>query len=368
MLSVQVSWHSVVLVHLPACGKLKVKTFNGYTRKITMAVTIKDIAKLANVSHTTVSRAMNNSPLIKDETKKKIMKIAQQLNYTPNYNAKSLVLQKSHSIGLFFSSMTSGTSANFFVDTIRGVNRVIDIEYNLFVRGIDDYTDFSSIHNKRFDGIILMSQSEADNPFVYHVLGQKIPLIVLNRQVSANGIVNILSDDKEGTYKVVQHFIDNGHRRIAIIEGIKRFKSTEQRREGFLNALIDHGVPIHQEYIVRGQYDMESGYQAMQELIRLEEPPTAVFCSNDDMAIGAMNAAFEHGLQIPEDISIAGFDDIGFSSYAIPSLTTVKRPIEQISALGAQKVLERINKPSTVEERIFLNTELIIRKSTAVKA
>ena len=112
-------------------------------------VTIKDIARLANVSHTTVSRALNDSPLIKPGTKKKIVEIASQLNYTPNFNAKSLVMQKSYTIGLFFTSISKGTSPSFFADAVTGVNRVINENYNLFVRGIDDYEDFSSIHNKR---------------------------------------------------------------------------------------------------------------------------------------------------------------------------------------------------------------------------
>ncbi|MGG1616393.1 LacI family DNA-binding transcriptional regulator [Paenibacillus sp. NRS-1782] len=330
-----------------------------------MAATIKDIAKLANVSHTTVSRALNNSPLIKEDTKRKIMELAEQLNYIPNFNAKSLVLQRSHTIGLFFTSISEGTSSSFFADTIRGVNHVIGVDYNLFVRGIDDYADFSAIHRKRFDGIILMSQSEADNPFIYHVLGQGIPLVVLNRQVSGAGIVNVISNDKEGSYEAVSFLIESGHERIAIIEGVEGFKSTQQRREGFMNALIDSGKPIRHEYIMHGHYDTESGSQAMKQLLSLKEPPTAVFCSNDDMAIGAMNAVFEHGLKVPDDVSVIGFDDIGFSMYTTPPLTTVKRPIEQISARGAACILERVQSPLNEGELIFMETALMKRKSTA---
>lgn len=331
-----------------------------------MAATIKDIAKLANVSHTTVSRALNNSPLIKEVTKRKIMQIAQEVNYIPNYNAKSLVLQRSHTIGLFFTSISNGTSSSFFAATIRGVNRVIGIEYNLFVRGIDDYLDYSSIHHKRFDGIILMSQSEADNDFINHVLEQEIPIVVLNRLLPDANLVNIVSNDKEGSYYAGHFLIEQGHTQIAIIEGIKSFKSTEQRRLGFLQAMEESQLSIPAEYIVGGEYDTESGYQAMQQLLALSSPPTAVFCSNDDMAIGAMNAAFEQGLKVPQDLSIVGFDDINFSMYTNPALTTVKRPIEDISARGAEKILEQIREKETQQELIFVETELIQRKSTAV--
>ena len=140
-----------------------------------MSITIKDIAKLANVSHTTVSRALNNSPLINEETKSKIKAIAEELHYVPNYSAKSLVLDKSYTIGLFFSSIIQSTSPSFFYETIRGINTVIEEKYNLVVRGVNSYRDYSTINNKRFDGIILMSQSDNDNAFIYHVIKQEIP-------------------------------------------------------------------------------------------------------------------------------------------------------------------------------------------------
>ncbi|MCM3726824.1 LacI family transcriptional regulator [Neobacillus cucumis] len=330
-------------------------------------VTIKDIAKLANVSHTTVSRALNDSPLIKPGTKKKIQAIAAQLNYIPNFNAKSLVMQKSYTIGLFFTSISNGTSPSFFADTVKGVNSVISGNYNLFVRGIDDYHDFSSIHQKRFDGIILMSQSEVDNAFIYHVLNQKIPIVVINREVNDQSIINILSNDREGSCHAVKYLIEKGHKDIAVIEGIKGFKSSLERREGYLKALIDEQIPICNEYIVNGNYDMESGYKAMEKLLALENPPTAVFCSNDDMAVGAINAAFAKGLNVPKDISVIGFDDIQVARYTNPSLTTVKKPIEKISRHGAEKILEAIENQDMKGEKIFIETELVIRKSVSEK-
>ncbi|WHY85070.1 LacI family DNA-binding transcriptional regulator [Neobacillus novalis] len=326
-------------------------------------VTIKDIAKLANVSHTTVSRALNNSPLIKEPTKRKILEIAAQLNYTPNFNAKSLVMQKSHTIGLFFTSISDGTSASFLAETIKGVNHVIGQEYNLYVRGIDDYKEYSSINNQRFDGIILMSQSVSDNPFIYHVKQMKIPLVVLNREIEDDKIINIISDDKVGSRQAVEYLLQQGHTNIALIEGREGFKSAQQRKEGYLTALIEENVSINKAYSVEGNYDMESGYNKMEQLLSLEKPPTAVFCSNDDMAIGAINAIFASGLNVPNDISVVGFDDIGFAQYTNPRLTTVKRPVEQISFMGAEKILSLIQTKNVSGETILVNTELIFRDS-----
>lgn len=328
-------------------------------------VTIKDIARLANVSHTTVSRALNDSPLIKPDTKRKILEIASQLNYTPNFNAKSLVMQKSYTIGLFFTSISNGTSPSFFADTVKGVNTVISEHYNLFVRGIDDYQDFSSIHRRRFDGIILMSQKEIDNAFIYHVVNQGIPFVVINREVTEQSVINILSNDREGTYQAVKYLIKNGHQDIALIEGKKGFKSALERREGYLQALIEEQIPIQSDYMVPGNYDMQSGYSAMEQLLSLKKRPTAVFCSNDDMAVGGIHAVFAKGLKVPQDISIIGFDDIQSAKYINPSLTTVKKPIEKISKLGAEKLLEEVERNERKGEKIFVETELIIRNSVS---
>lgn len=330
-----------------------------------MGVTIKDIAKLANVSHTTVSRALNNSPLIKENTKQKIVEIAKQLNYSPDVNARSLVLQKSYTVGLFLTSLTNGTSSSFLAETIRGVNMVIGEDYNLFVSGIQEFQDFSAINPKRFDGIILMSQSDVDNQFIYHVLNQDIPIVVLNRQVNDHNITNVLSNDRVGSYEAVSLFISNGHRDIAIIEGTSQFRSSQERKEGYLQALMESELPIHQQYIVKGNYNMESGYHAMKNLLALEKPPTAVFCSNDDMAIGAMKAVNKAGLQVPIDLSIIGFDDIGYSEFSIPALTTVKRPIELISKVGAEKLLKLLAGEAKDSEPIFLTTTLVTRESVS---
>lgn len=326
-------------------------------------ITIKDIARLANVSHTTVSRALNNSPLIKEPTKRKILEIASQLNYSPNVNAKSLVMQKSHTIGLFLTSISNGTSSSFLADTIKGVNSMITNEYNLFIRGIDDYEDYTNINSQRFDGIILMSQSVSDNSFIYHVLQKEIPLVVLNREVEETSIPNVLSNDTEGARMAVEYLITNGHHDIAIIGGTPSFKSSHMRKEGYLQALMEAGIPIKKEYSISGNYDMESGSQAMEQLLSLTSPPTAVFCSNDDMAIGAMNTVFARGLSVPNDISIVGFDDSGFSQYTTPRLTTVKRPVEEISRVGVERLLSLIGRKEEEVERTFMKTELIVRDS-----
>lgn len=330
-----------------------------------LSVTIKDIAKLAGVSHTTVSRALNDSPLINPETKDKIKAIAIRLNYTPNYNAKSLVLDRSFNLGLFFSTLNEGTSSGFFHETVRGVNSVIKEYYNLVVRGIDDYADYRTITKKSFDGILVMSQSDKDDRFIRHLVEQGIPVVVLNREVEGLRVANIISDDRQGAYQIVEHLIRHGHSKVAIIEGKAGFKSTQERKNGYLDALSAYGLKESKEYQFQGSYDLESGYSRMKQILRLADMPTAVFCMNDDMAVGALKAALEEGCGVPKDISVVGFDDNLFSGYLTPALTTVRRPIEQISRKGAAMLLDLLNKEAYPEATIYLRTEVRLRESVA---
>lgn len=329
-----------------------------------MSATIKDIARLAGVSHTTVSRALNDSPLIHEDTKRKIRAIADRLDYTPNYSAKSLVLARSYHIGLFFSTLSKGTSSNFFHDAVKGVHSAVNSKYHLIVNAIDDYDgNFASVTRKTFDGVIVMSQSDDDETFIRCVAERGIPLVVLNRNPEHLSPVHVLADDRAGVYRVVEYMIKQGHTRIALIEGKQTFKSSQARKSGYLQALTQYGFETDAALHKVGGYTLEGGYRAMKELLRLKPLPTAVFCSSDEMAVGAMKAIADGGLTVPDDISVAGFDDDVFSAFLSPALTTVKRPVETISRIGAERLLGEIERGSSVKETVYVETELVVRES-----
>lgn len=328
-----------------------------------MNITIKDIAKLAGVSHTTVSRALNDSELIKTSTKEKIKKIAMEKGYTPNVSARSLVLDRSYNIGLFFSTLSEGTSSSFFHEVVRGVSLVIKNEYNLIVKGIDQYNDFFAITKKSFDGIIIMSQSPKDEAFIEDISNKKIPMILLNRESKKDVSSWVLSDDRMGSQKATQYLIDMGHKDIAIIEGIEGFQSSVERKEGYIRAMKDNDIEIDPDFMVKGEYNLQSGYTAMIEILNLKKRPTAVFCSNDDMAVGAMKAIISKGLSIPEDISIVGFDDNIFSEYTNPGLTTVRRPVGLIGQIGARYLIDVLDNSREESLKMNIKTELIVRDS-----
>jgi LacI family transcriptional regulator len=326
-------------------------------------VTIKDIAKLAGVSHTTVSRALNDSPLIKPATKDKIKKIAAELHYVPNFNAKSLVNQKSYTIGVFFSSISHGTSSSFLVDVIKGVNSVLDENYSIAVNGIDTLVHFDKIISKRFDGIIVLSQSDTDNAFIYYIQQTGIPLVVLNRRLDDPSIPNVSANDQQGVEQAIDEAISLGHKNLAYINGKSSFRSSAERKQGFVNSLSKHRLTVQPEFMVNGDYSMESGFEKMKQLLDLPTPPSLVFCANDDMAIGALKACFSKERKVPNDISIIGFDDIAFAQYSTPALTTIHKPIDKISEIGMQMLIALMNNGTLEKTQILVDTFLVKRES-----
>ncbi|WP_321386602.1 LacI family DNA-binding transcriptional regulator [uncultured Enterococcus sp.] len=328
-------------------------------------VTIKDIAKVAGVSHTTVSRALNDNPLIKLDTRKKIQKIAEELNYVPNFNAKSLVNQKNYMIGLFFSSIDQGTSSSFLVDVITGIHSVLDESYSLSVEGIDEIQALERVNFQRYDGIVIMSQSDNDGPFIDYVKQQKIPFVVLNRPLDDAEIINVLANDAEGVTEAIDYAIQLGHEKIAYIGGKDDFRSSNERKQGLINSMEKNQLPINHDYFFRGDYSIESGFTEMKQILALSPLPTLVFCANDDMAIGAMRAAAEKGFQIPADISLIGFDDSKLVAYLNPPLTTVHKPIKEISQTGTELLLEMINGAKIKPQQYRIKTSLQIRESVA---
>ncbi len=323
---------------------------------------------MLNVSHTTVSRSLNDSPLISQETKERVKELAKAYGYTPNVNARSLVLAKSYNLGLFFSTLQAGTTANFFLEAVRGVNKIVKGQYNLAVEAIDDLKSYDGINKRSFDGVMLMSQSPHDDAFIAHILREQIPLVVLNREIQGQKVSSVLADDLVGAYNATRYIVQQGHTAVAVIEGKAEFRTTLKRKQGYLDALSEAGIAYRNDYAVSGNYDVESGYTAMKKILNLADRPTAVFCFNDDMAVGAMKALNENGLTVPQDMSIVGYDDNGFTAYLSPALTTVKRPIELLGSEGAKMILKKMETgDGEAPEKIMLKTELIVRESVRKK-
>lgn len=331
-------------------------------------VTIKDVAKLAGVSMTTVSRAFNEKSIIKEETRKEILDIADKIGYIPNYNARGLVTKKKFIIGVFFSNLHDGTSTSFFYDAIGSLYDALPDDYLLSVNDIKRVNNFEQLMQNRVDGVMVISQSDDDDQFIYKVKSSGIPMVVINRFINDKEICNISSDDFSGVKAGVDYIAGKGHKKIGMIEGIPGFTSSVQRRQGFNQGIISNGLIAVSEAIKVGDYSSKMGQEKMNEILSLpkDKRPTCVVCANDDTAIGALRSCYMNGVRVPEDISVIGFDDIFYSSMSIPALTTIKKPISQMADLGIKSLIDIIDDEKIdITERIKIQPKLIVRESVA---
>ena len=332
-------------------------------RKDKEAVTIQTIAKIANVSHTTVSRALNDSNLVKPETKRKIDRIARELGYVPNYNARRLVTHRSNIIGIFFTNLEIGTSSSFLTEVVAEAQKRLPRNYSLSLNSITLAENDPRISVQNFDGVIILSQSESDDPFIQSVIDSNIPAVILNRDVKSKRLNNFAVNDFLGSKVATEYAIRMGHRHFALIEGIDAFTSTHQRTLGFFSALKDAGILREDVIVKRGDYKPRSGNIAMRQILSSRHMPTCVITENDDMAVGAISACDEMGYRVPDDISIIGFDDMNYSKYLTPSLTTIRKPTTQVVQDGVDCLVRIIeNACNTVMQKIY-DPEMIVRSS-----
>ncbi len=330
-----------------------------------MSYTIKDIARLAKVSHTTVSRALNDSPHINPETKNRIKELADKLNYVPNYSAKSLVLDKSYNIGFFASKSIENMPSSFAHEVLDGISSVIGDTYNIVFKKFDNVKDIQkSVNKRKYDGAIFLSIDISDIRFINQLDLLEVPLVVLNRDMENKDMYYVYVDEYLSAFKAVDYLIKSGHKKIAKIIGPEEFITSKQRYKGYIDALRKHKIDVSGNYSIQGSFTPESGFRAMEQLLKLQDRPTAVFSSNDLMAVGALKACSSYGVRVPEDVSIVGFDDMDFSQYLIPSLTTIRKSRKTMGSKGAMMLLDRLNKKEMTERFCKLEADLVLRESS----
>lgn len=324
-----------------------------------MAVTIKDIAREAGVSYSTVSRALNGKSFVEAEKKELILKLASEMGYIPNQAAINLKLSKSYTLGLYFSAINKASSPFVLHDVVSGVYSIVGSRYNVVVKGIDMHEP-GTLNPACFDGMIVLTQRREDESFIEEVLEKKIPAVAIGRPVFYE-ISNVLSDETLGMEKAMDHLLENGHRKIAVIEGSPEYDSTKNRHKGWRHSVSKRGISPDQLAVEYGDYRYMSGYCAAQRL--LKSGPTAILCFNDEMAFGAKSAIDEAGLQVPGDISLIGFDNWDVAGYSGMQLTTVERNMGEIAKEGTRILLGQLEHNNTGTERIYIDTRLIVRKS-----
>lgn len=328
-------------------------------------ITLKTIAKMANVSHTTVSRALNGSALVKPETKQKITEIAQKMGYVPNLNAKGLVTRRSFLVGVFFSDLSTGTSESFLTDVVSQARATLPKDYDFSINSTQNATKSHSLLMHNYDGIIVLSQSTIDDTFIDQAVTQGFPIVVLNRSIQREDISNYSINDFVGSKNIMDYAIRMGHKDFGLIQGPDFFESVTQRTNGFLAALKDNGLEVDPDLIKKGDYRPKSGNVAMRQILTSGNIPTCVFCENDDMAVGAINACKELGFRVPEDVSFIGYDDMAYAKYLVPGLTTVRKPTDVIIKMGMEELMALLdhNTADKPVQKKVISPEIIVRNS-----
>ena len=326
---------------------------------------IKDIARLARVSHPTVSRALQNSPLVNAKTAEKIRKIAKESGYRASAVARGLVTRRTRTIGLVVTTVADP----FTSEVVTGIEQTAnDHGYCVFLADSNADPDrerkiVQSFAEQRVDGIIVTS-SRVGALYLPLLSEMMVPIVLVNDQHPGAFVHSVMICNQEGSRAVTEHLVGLGHRRIAYIGDQFGYQSDTERFAGYREALNAAAIPFLPELVVRGDGKPEAAMRAMDELLALKGPPTAVCCYNDMSALGAMRSIHMQGLRVPEDISIAGFDDLFVASYTQPPLTTVRQPMRRMGQLAMENLIKLMSGQESVV-RIKINAELIVRESTA---
>lgn len=332
-------------------------------------LTIRDIAKKAKVSHTTVSRALNNDPRIREETKKRILALVEKLDFKPDARARNLALKKSNLIGLVVTDIRNP----FYADLARGIeDKAHQVSYNVIFCSTEHKAERMDSYVRLMldvgvDGFIFAS-SRLHEPIVEKLIEEKFPLVLVNRKIKGDGFNYVVLDNFNGAYDITKHLIDLGHRKIAIIDGPSNVSTGLERLKGFQKALKDHDIPLIPEYVVQNNFARLTGYEGAKKLLKRKNRPEAIFAGSDYIAMGVFDATEELGFRIPEDVALVGFDDTEFASNKRISLTTVSQREYTMGGLGVQILIDYIeNKGMDYTHKVVLDSHLVMRESCGHK-
>jgi len=328
-------------------------------------LSIRDIATAAEVSHSTVSRALQHSPLVKRETAEKICHLAEEMGYCASAIARGLATNHTSTIGVVVTTIADP----FVAEIIGGIEETAnDHGYSVFLANSmgDSEREIKVVHSfeeRRVDGIVVTS-SRVGALYTPMLSRMHIPIVLINNQHPGEFVHSVMIANLEASRDATRHLIALGHKRIAYLGDQYGYQSDTERFAGYREALAEAGLPFQPEMVVHGDGKSEGGMRAVEKLLALPQLPTAVFCYNDMSALGVLRRLQLAGLEVPRDVSVVGFDDLFLAQFCHPPLTTVRQPKRRMGQLAMETLL-RLLAGAESEENITVPGELIVRESTA---
>lgn len=338
-----------------------------------MSATIHDIARKAGISVSTVSRVLNHKTAnyrISKKTEALVLKVAKELNYQPNQLARGLRLKKTQTIGLVAPDLSNP----FFAYVIKSIQNIAHgLGYSLVVCDTNESLEMEIEHlnllrSKGVDGLIIMPVGQKPQ-HIAALLKEGLPMVLMDRCFDTLNADAVMVDNYKGAFEATEHLIRHGHSRIAIIKGLPHTFTNDGRVQGYKDALAKHGLPMDESLIAGRDFGRDNGYIETKLLLKMAWPPTAIFAVSDLITLGALQAIFEKGWRIPDDISLVAFDDMDFAPFLIRPLTAVAQPKEVMGEIAVKLLVQQIKEKGNREaNRIVLKPKLIVRDSVRLIA
>lgn len=329
-------------------------------------VTIYDVAREANVSMATVSRVVNGNPNVKPSTRKKVQEVIERLGYRPNAVARGLASKKTTTVGVIIPDISS----TIYAELARGIEDIATMyKYNIILSNSDQNKDkefhlLNTMLAKQVDGIVFMSGNITEE-HIAEFEKSPVPIVLAGSIADSEKIPSVNIDYEKATYDAVSLFIEKGHKNIAMVIGpLHEPINKEKKLRGYKRALEEAGLEFREEYVVEGDYTYESGLEAVEKLLELEDRPTAVYVGSDEMAIGVIQGAKDRGFNVPDDFEVISSDNTKLAMMMRPQLTTVVQPLYDIGAVAMRLLTKLMNKEEVSDLQVVLPHRLEMRNST----
>ncbi|QTC89457.1 LacI family DNA-binding transcriptional regulator [Brevundimonas pondensis] len=331
--------------------------------------TINDVARVAEVSKKTVSRVINQSPFVREDTRERVQAAIDELGFIPDPQARGLAFRRSFLVGMIYDQPSPTYVVNMqqgILDALKGSG--LELVVHPCSRNsptlLKDIRGF--VERQRLFGVIMPPSVSEDDAVIELLRELDCPYVRIASLALDEPQNMVVTNDWIGAAEAARHLADLGHRRIALVRGLASFRSSAVRGQGFIDALAERGIALTPEYDLQGAYTYESGVEAGHALLSLPQPPTAIFTLNDDMALGVMQAARERGMELPRDLSVVGFDDLPMAARVWPNLTSVRLPIREMGQMAAEKLLAPMRgvDPAKLQQP-EVRPALVVRSSAA---